>query len=213
MKILAISDKESELMWDYFRPEYLKDIDLILSAGDLNPKYLEFLVTLGHCPLLYVHGNHDDRYKKTPPLGCINIEDQIYVYNGVRILGLGGSRRYREGAHQYMEKEMQKRARKLWLKLRKYGGFDILLTHAPAYGQGDKDSFVHAGFETFLTLIEKYEPSYHVHGHAHLNYTPGAKRVRTYRNTTLINAYEKYVFEYQPNQPSQSINTGVEEPT
>ena len=60
MKILAISDKESELLWDYFKPSYLADIDLILACGDLDPRYLEFLVTLGHCPLLYVHGNHDE---------------------------------------------------------------------------------------------------------------------------------------------------------
>lgn len=199
MKILAISDEESKLMWDFFRPEYLADIDLILACGDLDPRYLEFLVTLAHCPLLYVHGNHDDKYKRIPPLGCIDIEDKIYVYKGVRILGLGGSMRYKPGEHQYTEKQMKKRVQKLWLKLRKHKGFDILLTHAPARGQGDMDSPVHAGFETFLTLMDKYEPSYHIHGHVHLNYTPGAKRIRTYHKTTLINAYEKYVFEYEPN--------------
>lgn len=204
MKILAISDEESKLMWDFFRPEYLADIDLILACGDLDPRYLEFLVTFAHCPLLYVHGNHDDKYKKIPPLGCIDIEDKIYVYQGIRILGLGGSRRYKPGDHQYTEKEMRKRIRKLWLKLRKHKGFDILLTHAPARGQGDMDSPVHAGFETFLSLMDKYEPSYHIHGHVHLNYTPGAKRIRTYKNTTLINAYEKYVFDYEPNHALES---------
>ncbi len=199
MKILAVSDEESKLMWDHFKPEYLKDIDLILACGDLDPRYLEFLVTFSHCPLLYVHGNHDERYKTIPPLGCINIEDKIYVHNGVRILGLGGSRRYKPGAHQYTEKQMRNRVRKLWLKLRRHRGFDILLSHAPARGQGDMDSPVHAGFETFLTLMDKYNPSYHIHGHVHLNYTPGAKRIRNYKNTTLINAYEKYVFEYESN--------------
>lgn len=202
MKILAISDHESKLLWDYFKPEYLKDIDLILACGDLDPRYLEFLVTFGHCPLLYIHGNHDGKYKKIPPLGCVNIEDKIYVHNGVRILGLGGSRRYRPGEHQYTEKEMRRRARKLWFSLRRHGGFDILLTHAPARGQGDLDSPVHAGFETFLTLMDKYQPAYHIHGHVHLNYTPGAERIRTYNNTTLINAYEKYVFDFEPRNSS-----------
>ena len=197
MKILAISDEESTLLWDYFKPEYLEDIDLILACGDLSPKYLEFLVTLGHCPLLYVHGNHDARYQKTPPLGCIDIEDQIYVYNGVRILGLGGSMRYSIGAHQYTEEEMRKRVRKLWWKLRKSKGFDILLTHAPAKGHGDMDTRAHTGFETFVELMDKYEPVYHIHGHVHLNYAPRASRVRAYNKTTLINAYEKYVFEFE----------------
>ncbi len=201
MKILAISDVESKLLWDYFDRRYLEDIDLILACGDLDPRYLSFLVTLGHCPVLYVHGNHDEKYKKMPPEGCDNIDGKLYVYNGIRILGLGGSMRYRPGEHQYTEKEMKKRAKKLWWKLRKHGGFDILVTHAPAEGQGSIDgSLVHAGFETFRDLIDQYQPSYHIHGHVHLNYTPGAKRIRQYNQTTIINAYEKHVFEYEPNQ-------------
>lgn len=206
MKILAISDTESKLLWDYFDRKYLADIDLILACGDLDPRYLEFLVTLGHCPLLYVHGNHDEKYKRIPPLGCINIEDKIYVHNGIRILGLGGSMRYRDGEHQYTEAQMHKRSLKLWPKLMYYKGFDILLTHAPAKGHGDLDTPTHSGFQTFVDLIDKYQPSYHIHGHVHLNYNPGAKRVRTYNNTTLINAYERYVFDYEPNSAS-SLNS------
>ena len=94
MNILVIADEETPSLWDYFRPEKLKDVDLILSCGDLNPKYLSFLATFCKGPVLYVHGNHDDRYEKTPPEGCICIEDKIYEYKGIRIMGLGGSYRY-----------------------------------------------------------------------------------------------------------------------
>ena len=59
MKILAISDYESPALWDYFRPEKLEGIDLILSCGDLAAEYLSFLATFTHAPVLYVHGNHD----------------------------------------------------------------------------------------------------------------------------------------------------------
>ena len=100
MKILAIADEESKSLWDYFEKSKLEGIDLILSCGDLNPNYLSFLATFSSAPVLYIHGNHDDRYAKTPPEGCINIEDQVYVHNGVRILGLGGSLRYKPGIHQ-----------------------------------------------------------------------------------------------------------------
>ena len=65
MNILVIADEETPSLWDYFRPEKLKDVDLILSCGDLNPKYLSFLATFCKGPVLYVHGNHDDRYEKT----------------------------------------------------------------------------------------------------------------------------------------------------
>lgn len=37
MRILALSDVESPALWDYFRPERLKGIDVILSCGDLDP--------------------------------------------------------------------------------------------------------------------------------------------------------------------------------
>ena len=67
MKVLAIADEESKYLWDFFQPEKLKDIDLILSCGDLKVQYLDFLATFSHAPILYVHGNHDEPYKKNPP--------------------------------------------------------------------------------------------------------------------------------------------------
>ena len=196
MRILAISDTESKLLWDYFDRKYIKEIDLILACGDLDPDYLSFLATFCHGPVLYVHGNHDGKYEKRPPEGCICIEDKIYVHQGIRILGLGGSMRYKPGPHQYTESQMRLRALKLWPSLIRHKGFDILLTHAPARGLGDLNTPAHAGFETFLSLMEHYRPAYHVHGHVHLNYMPASQlRVRSYQDTTLINAYERHIFE------------------
>ena len=50
-------------------------MDLIISCGDLDPSYLEFLESMTNVPLLYVHGNHDHVYEKTPPEGCIPIDN------------------------------------------------------------------------------------------------------------------------------------------
>ena len=104
MKILAISDVESKYLWDYFQPEKLEGVDLILSCGDLKASYLTLLATFTHAPLLYVHGNHDTGYERTPPEGCECIEDKLVEVNGLRILGLGGSARYSGGPHQYTER-------------------------------------------------------------------------------------------------------------
>ena len=109
MKILAVSDRESPYYWDFFEQKKLDDIDLILSCGDLDPEYLSFLATFSRGPLLYVHGNHDGKYAELPPEGCICIDNKIYVHQGVRILGLGGSMRYCPGEYQYTEWEMKKR--------------------------------------------------------------------------------------------------------
>lgn len=195
MKIMAIADHESELLWDYFDKSYLEGIDLILSCGDLKPQYLSFLATFTQAPVLYVHGNHDDRYEETPPDGCICIEDTIYVHEGVRILGLGGSMRYKPGAHQYTQSQMRRRVWKLWWKLKYRKGFDILLTHSPAYQLNDGEDLPHRGFEAFRALLDKYKPAYFVHGHVHLNYGRKFPRICTHNETQVINAYEKYIFE------------------
>ena len=82
MKILAIADVESKYLWDYFEKSKLEGIDLIISCGDLDPRYLSFLATFTSAPVLYVHGNHDDKYERIPPEGCICIDDKIYVHEG-----------------------------------------------------------------------------------------------------------------------------------
>ena len=131
MKILVLADAESKYLWDYFDKKKLEGIDLIISCGDLAPQYLSFLATFTHAPVLYVYGNHDTCYADTPPDGCICIDDRIYVYKGIRILGLGGCMEYQyNGApHQYTEKAMEKRIRKLGRQIRKHRGFDIMITH------------------------------------------------------------------------------------
>ena len=78
MKILFLADEESKMYWEYFKKEDFKGIDVIVSCGDLNPSYLSFLTTMVGVPLLYVHGNHDDKYNVKPPEGCICIEDEIF---------------------------------------------------------------------------------------------------------------------------------------
>ena len=92
--------------YDDYRPGCLSQFDLILACGDLKRPYLEFLVTMARCPLLYVRGNHDDDFALEPPEGCICIEDRIYVHQGIRILGLGGSYRYRKGNNMFTEAQM-----------------------------------------------------------------------------------------------------------
>lgn len=197
MRILALADKESKAYWDYYTPGKLNGIDLIISCGDLNPHYLSFLATFTHAPVLYIRGNHDDKYDEIPPDGCVCIEDSIYVFNGIRILGLGGSVRYKAGNNQFTQAEMNKRVRKLWFKLKKHKGFDIMVTHSPALGIGDGDDRPHKGFEAFVNLLNKYNPKYFLHGHVHTTYGRQYKRHKTYNDTLIINPYETYVFDFE----------------
>lgn len=206
MRILAIADEESKYLWDFYEEGKLKDVDLILSAGDLKPEYLSFLVTFANVPVLYIHGNHDDKYETRVPEGCICIEDQIYVHEGVRILGLGGSMRYRPGKNQYTDRQMFRRVRKLWFQLFRHKGFDILLTHAPAYHLNDGEDLPHRGFEAFLTLMEKYKPKYFIHGHVHMNYGRQHKRYDKYQDTHVINAYERCFFDFEAEDVEHNLS-------
>ena len=200
MRILVLADEESKYLWDFFEKSKLEGIDLIISCGDLKASYLSFLATFTTAPVLYVHGNHDGRYETKPPEGCICIEDDIYVHDGIRILGLGGSQLYNYGPHQYTEKDMRKRVHKLWRKLWKHKGFDILVTHSPAYKFNDGEDLPHRGFQVFNELLEKYHPKYFIHGHMHTTYDWRLKMRREMpynEHTTVVHAYERYVFEYE----------------
>ena len=197
MKILAVSDVESKYFFEYYTPGKLKDFDLIIACGDLRVPYLEFLVTMARCPLLYVHGNHDTAYDKFPPEGCECIDDRLVTVNGLRIAGLGGSQCYSKEPYQFSERQMRRRIRKLNWKIRRAGGVDIVLTHAPVRGYGDMDDLPHRGFEAFLPLLDRWKPRYLVHGHIHLNYGAHQPRVMRCGETTLINACGKYVLEIE----------------
>ncbi len=195
LKILAISDVEDEALWDVNKPGALtEDVDLVLSCGDLNPSYLSFIATYTKAPVIYVHGNHDGRYRNAPPEGCICVEDSIFEYKGLRVLGLGGSIRYSSGSHQYTQNEMDKRAGRLRFRLWRKKGFDILLTHSPAFGLGDDIDRAHEGFKAFIRLMDNYKPLALVHGHTHLNYGYDKKRLTEYKGTLIINAFQKYLF-------------------
>ncbi len=194
MKILLVSDKEEPYIWDYFDRERFKDVDLVLSCGDLKAEYLSFLVTMIHVPLFYVPGNHNKRFITHPPEGCVSADDTIITHKGIRILGLGGSMNYSNQPFQYTEKEMEKRIRKLKRCIHKNDGFDILLTHAPALGLGDGEDLAHRGFQSFVNLLDKHSPRYFFHGHQHMNYG-FLPRTMQYKDTTIVNAYGYHIID------------------
>ena len=197
MKILAVADTVSKYFYDYYTPGKLDGFDLILACGDLSRDYLEFLVDASKCPVLYVRGNHDDSFDTRPPEGCVCVEDTVYDFKGVRILGLGGSHKYREGKNMFTEKQMQKRVKRLRFKIIRKKGFDILLTHSPARHINDFDSLSHRGFECFNDLIEKYHPKFFVHGHIHKNYGINIPQRTEYGDTVIINACDYCIFDYE----------------
>lgn len=219
MRILCISDDKDRLIYSQNVKSHFKDIDLVISAGDLPISYYEFIISALNKPLLFVFGNHKtesfNRYMKSnqplhsgdtsmdysAPYGGECIDGKVYRDNktGLIIAGLGGSFKYNNGQSQYTEFQMRRRIWKLIPRLFfnriRYGRFvDILLTHAPPLGYNDDTDRCHRGFSSLLTFIEFFKPKYLLHGHVHL-IDSNAKRKVVYGRTKIINVYQSYVLD------------------
>ncbi len=192
MKILAVSDEESNALWSERVREIAGGVDLIISCGDLRREYLEFLLTMINAPLLYVFGNHDECGAE----GGICVDGRCVEIDGVRVAGLGGSMRYRQGVNMYTESEMRRRwwslRPRVWLK----GGVDVLVTHAPAKGWGDLDDLAHRGFETFNVILNRYSPKYMLHGHVHGSYGRIKRECVHDSGTRIINVCGYRIVDY-----------------
>ena len=204
MRILSVSDYVVPALFDNFEVGQFPKIDLILSCGDLPPEYLSKLNNLFNAPLYYVRGNHDIRYDSKPLGGCIDLNARIVQCQGIKLLGLEGSRWYNGGPHQYTEKEMWKTIRRLrprfWWQNK---GLDIIITHAPPRYIHDAEDLCHRGFKSFRWLIDRYSPNYFIHGHIHAEFNDPAERITIINKTKVVNTYGYYLFEVNTAQISE----------
>lgn len=204
MRILSVSDYVVPTLFDNFEVGQFPKIDLILSCGDLPPEYLSKLNNLFNAPLYYVRGNHDIRYDSKPLDGCIDLNARIVQYQGIKLLGLEGSRWYNGGPHQYTEKEMWKTIRRLrprfWWQNK---GLEIIITHAPPRYIHDAEDLCHRGFKSFRWLIDRYSPNYFIHGHIHAEFNDPAERITVINKTKVVNTYGYYLFEVNTAQISE----------
>ena len=221
LNVLCISDKVDPLIYSSNIKKRFGNIDLILSAGDLELNYYGFIVSSLNKPLLFVFGNHNlkslHNYRKDfsnvssgdiEPLqniqksyGSIYIGDKVKNIKSLIIAGLGGSKKYNGGANQYTEFGMALKILKLIPVLlfnRIFHGrwLDILLTHAPPKNIGDKEDLCHQGFKVYRTFIKLFQPKYHLHGHIHL-YDINAPRETILLNTRVINIYEHIILDIE----------------
>ncbi len=206
LKALVVADHESEYIWDYFDARAFQGVDVIISCGDLKASYLSFLVTMIPAPLLFVRGNHDESYADAPPEGCIDLEEKPITIKGVRFVGFGGCMSGRHAENHYTERAMSHRVSLRTPRLTLKGGFDVLVTHAPALGLGDGDDSFHRGFACYKALLDRFQPAYHLHGHQHLCYGANAKRILTYNHTTIVNGSDYCILDMEiPNEREQSV--------
>ncbi len=204
MKILCVSDRVESMLHGPNLTSYARGVEAVISCGDLPFDYLEYLVTFLGVPLYYVLGNHDPGPDGPEyPGGCTPLDGRIVeaeVGNeSVVLAGLSGSRLYSGGSNQYTERQMRRRAGALSARIRWRGLLGrprptVFVAHSPPFGLGDEEDQAHTGFESFLDLIDRHEPSLWLHGHVHL-YGPDQRRVTSRGPTRVINVFGHRILE------------------
>lgn len=209
---LVVSDEEDRALRAGARPE---GIDLIVSAGDLAFDYLSDLADRLSCPGVLVPGNHDPdltgfRERRgiwlrdgmpaswPGPPGFDDVDGRVVDVAGVRFAGLGGSVRYRQGPNQWTEREQTRRAcamvRAARRRTRRDGRrIDVLLTHAPPRGLGDRDDPAHHGFACLHDVVAALRPRLLLHGHIHPYGQPAPDRV--IGDTRIVNVVGRRTME------------------
>jgi hypothetical protein len=186
--VLAVADEVDEgLCTD---PSVARGAEIILACGDLPFDYLRSLMDRLEVPLVFVPGNHDPDVSgystarsgltlraglpaTAPwPPGAVNADGRVVDVGGLRIAGLGGSPRYTDGPNQYGQRRQAYRANRLarraWWRRRRDGhAVDVLLTHAPPRGVGDRDDPPHVGFDCLHPLVGRLHTPLLLHGHVH----------------------------------------------
>ena len=220
MKILCVADHRSPIVYSTGIKERFKDVDLILGAGDLPMDYYGYIVSSLNKQLYFVFGNHNLKHYnritgKNPSFsydptaathhsfGSIFTSGKIHKEKKTNLLiaGMGGSINYNNGENQYTDSQMYIKLfklvpRLLWNKLVHGRYLDIFLTHSPPRGYNDREDPCHRGFKSFLWFLEKFKPTYLIHGHIHL-YDRNAMRELKYKETTIINVYDYYLLELE----------------
>lgn len=189
MKVVCISDthgKHKELK--------LPEGDMIIHAGDISsrgllPEITKFLAWFTELPYQYkvfIGGNHDFLLEEQPsifksliPENLIYLENNAVEIEGIKLWGSPISPRFYDWAFNC---DRGKKIQQYWNQIPK--DIDILITHGPPMGQGDKTiGGEMVGCEDLLEKILEVQPKYHIFGHIHEAYG-----ITNSKNTTFINA-------------------------
>ena len=205
MKILAVSDVELDYIYSPAIKEKHRDVDLIISCGDLPYDYLEYMITMLNVPLYYVHGNHANQIlmtshgPKKKPDGGQSVHRRIVMYEGISIAGVEGCLQYNYGPYQYTQSEMWWHVFSLvpgllMNKLKTGRYLDLFITHAPPWHIHDQPDRPHQGIKAFVWLDRVFQPAYHLHGHIHV-YRQDTTITTQLQKTIIRNVYGKNIIQ------------------
>lgn len=167
--------------------------DILIHAGDLThhgalqdvQSFNDFLGRLPHPHKVVIAGNHDFAFERQPQAARSLLTAGTYLQDseaavaGLRIYGSPWQPWFCDWAFN-LQRGPEIRA--MWERIP--AGIDILVTHGPPAGHGDRTAGGrHAGCADLLEAIRRVGPRWHIFGHIHEGY--GVTREGP---TTCVNA-------------------------
>lgn len=200
MKIVSISDSHN-------KHEQLLDIpngDIIIFSGDMSgighyrdiKSFFDWFSKLPHKHKVCIAGNHDYYFdlwhEKNPnqppynpkdvvPNNVIYLENESVEIEGLKVWGSPMTPYFFNWAFNLVDEELET----FWNQIP--DDTDIIITHGPAYGYGDKvvRGGMNVGCKYLLKRIQDIKPKLHICGHIHEGY--GLYKLEG-GNTIMVNA-------------------------
>ncbi len=165
LRILFITDTHNCLTYtdkyiNYLKKIHQEDYDICIILGDITGLDFDAIKAIIPNDRLYgIIGNHDS-INSLEMNNIKNINGQVIECKGVKIAGIMGSNRYKNGDYGMMtQEECLELAKKM-----EYA--DILVSHDKAYIY-DRNDNVHDGLKGITEYIYKNHIPLHIHGHLH----------------------------------------------
>jgi Icc-related predicted phosphoesterase len=176
MRLVCISDTHGLLS-----KIKVPDGDILLFAGDVTrqgtleqlKQFNNDLLSLSHKYKICIGGNHDfcleKKAKESRQLitNAIYLQDQLVEVNELRIYGSPWQPWFYNWAFN-LQRGQEIKAK--WDLIPE--GIDVLITHGPAFGHGDRTFYdnKNVGCTDLLDAIKIIKPKIHVFGHIHEGY-------------------------------------------
>ena len=182
IKIIVITDTHNTLKEDEFRNFILNsgDYDVCLLLGYFVSNDLPIILRYIDREKIYaLLGNHDYNYIKEYELN--NLNGNIININGVKLLGIQGSFKYKPSDFpSFSQKESI-------LFLKDKPDVDILVSHDIRFNSMAERDPAHQGMFGITYYLFKNRVPYHIHGHIH----------NSYQKTLINGTREISAFQYQ----------------
>lgn len=194
MKFVAISDSHN-----HHHSLKLPPADCILHSGDISGRgsqeevenFLQWFSSLNQYRYkIFIAGNHDFLFEKEPELALslvpdniIYLQDNSITIEGIKIYGSPIQPRFFNWA---FNKERGQEIKYYWDLIEE--DIDILLTHGPPKGIGDRcENGYRAGCQDLLEKVQSIRPKFHIFGHIHEDYSQQEVDGTVFINASVLN--------------------------